>query len=191
MLQPEYRSLRRALENKGYTLRDEPHGPIVILAAKGSIEIFANLQRRVVGIGSETSAKDLLIAYEDLEQIYEELGIEPSNLMFYEFVGIFSVTSKTNPLQIMETITVAGDTLRKIGSILKKDIVTLGLSLTIKDGNPTSSEWLHLIIEPLYVSARKKYRVRVIFRGKKQEVIEFVKRIEKRSAKIIEELEGR
>lgn len=190
MLQPEYTSLRQALESKGYTLRDLAKGSLIMLATKGSIEIFANVQRRVIGIRSETSTKDLLVAYEDLEQIYKELGVEISNLMFYEFIGVFSVDSSKNPLETLKTLTLKKDIIRKIGSVFNEDLVTLGLSLTTKDGNPTSLEWLHLNIGPLYASASKKYKLRVICRGKKGEVVNLVKRIEKRITKVIEKLEG-
>ena len=157
----------------------------------GSIEIYANPQRRVVGIGSEKSTKDLLIAYEDLEQIYMESGIDPSNLLFYEFIGAFSIDSVESPLEKISNLQIEGDILRKIGSILEMDLVTVGLNLTVKGGKPTSSEWMHLSIEPLYVSANKKYNIRIILRGKKEEVVSFVKKIEKRLPKIIDKLEGR
>lgn len=190
ILQPEYRSLRMALEAKGYTLRDLAQGPLIILATKGSIEIFANVQRRVIGTRSETSTRDLLIADEDLEHIYTELGVEPANLLFYEFLGVFSVTSPRNPLATMKSITLKQDIQRKIGSIFGKDLVTLGLSLTTKDGNPTALEWLHINIEPLYASASKRYRIRIVCRGKRHEVVDFVKKIEKRVSKIVEKIEG-
>ncbi len=189
MLQPEYRSLRQALESKGYTLKDLAQGSIIILATKGSIEIFTNVQRRVIGVRSETSPKDLLIAFDDLAQIYKEMGIEPLNLLFHEFIGVFSVASTVNPLKTMKRMNFNKDIIRRIGSIFGEDLANLGMSLTTKNGNPTSLEWFHLNIEPLYSSASKRYRVRIIYRGKREEVVAFVKRIEKRIVQIIEKIE--
>lgn len=189
MLQPEYTGLRQALESKGYTLRESARGSEPILATKGSIEIFANVQRRVIGIRSETSTKDLLIAYEDLEQIYMDLGIESSNLIFYEFVGSFSATSAKSPLETLKTLKIEQNILQKVGTIVDKDLATLGLNLTTSDGNPTSPEWLRLTIEPLYVSANKNYLLRTVYRGKKEDVVAFISKIEKRASKIIGKLE--
>jgi hypothetical protein len=67
--------------------------------------------------------------------------------------------------------------------------VTVGLRLTTKDSNPTSMSWLNLNIEPLYPSANKSYLITIVFRGLKEEVLEFVKYIEKRIPKIIEKIE--
>ena len=190
MLPPEYRSLRQALKSKGYTLEDKGRGSTVILASKGSIEIFANLERRTIGIGSETSTNDLLVAYEDLEKVYEELGIETLNILFYEFIGYFSTTSTKSPLETMKSLEVGQDIVRKIGNALGKDLAILGLNLAVKHGNPTSSEWLHLSIEPLYASANKRFYVTTICRGKKEDVADFVKRIEKGVGEIIDKVEG-
>lgn len=189
MLHPEYRSLRQHLENRGYSLKEQARGSSIVLATKGSIEILVNLERRVLGIASETSTKDLLIACEDLEQIYEDLGVEPSNLLFYEFIGSYSADSSSSPLEKLGNLKIEGDLLAKIGSVLETELVPLGLNVTVKNGNPTSAEWMHLVVEPLYASANKKYNVRVICRGKKDEVVNFAKNIEKRITKIIEKLE--
>jgi hypothetical protein len=165
-------------------------GPSMILATKGSIDVFTNIERRVIGIRSETSTSDLLTANEDLEQIYSELGVEASNLLFYEFIGAYIVTSDKSPLRIINSLKIEKTVLGKIGSILERDLAMLGLNLTVKNGDPTSSEWLRLVVEPLYASANKKYNLRIICRGKKEDVVNFVRAIEKRAIKIIEELEG-
>ncbi|HLE75246.1 MAG TPA: hypothetical protein VI864_04285 [Candidatus Bathyarchaeia archaeon] len=190
MLQPEYKGIRRSLENKGYTLREQTRGILVVIASKGSIEIFVNPERRVLGIGSETSSKDLLVAYEDLDQAFLEVGMEPSNLMFVEFVGTFMVESVSSPLGELCKLKFENDLLAKIGVVLEKELATIGLSLALKGANPTESNWLHLFIEPLYPSANKNYKVRVICRGNKDEVVNFVKTIEKRIPKIIDKIEG-
>jgi len=90
----------------------------------------------------------------------------------------------------LKSLTVDGDVLRKIGSVMDRQLVTLGLDLTTIDGIPTSPEWLHLNIDPLYASANKKYLLRVVYRGELGEVLNFVKTIEKRLKKVIEKLEG-
>jgi len=190
LLQPEYSSFRRALESKGYTLRDEVRGSVVKIATKGSIEVFANVERRTVGIRSETSTKDLLVAHEDLEHIYRELGVEKSNLMIHEFIGRFSATSTRSPIEMIKSLKLEQNILEKIGSIMDTKIAPIGLDLTAKDGDPTSSDWLHLNIDPLYVSANKKYLLRVVYRGEPEEVVKFIKTIERRLKKIIEKLEG-
>lgn len=190
MLQPEYSSFRRALESKGYTIRDVASGGMVKIATKGSIEVFANVQRRTIGVSSETSTKDLLVTYEDFEQIYKEMGVEEANAIAHEFIGRFSATSTKSPIEVLKSFAIEGDVLRKIGSVMKMQLVTLGLDLTTMDGIPTSSEWLHLNIDPLYVSANKKYLLRVVYRGKLGEVLNFIKTIEKRLKRIIEKLEG-
>jgi len=191
MLQPEYKGIRQSLENKGYTLKEQTRGILVVIASKGSIEIFVNPERRVLGIGSETSSKDLLVAYEDLDQVFLEVGMEPSNLMFVEFVGMYMVESTSSPLEKLSMLKIENDLLAKIGVVLEKDVATVGLSLTLKGANPTESNWFSLVIEPLYPSANKNYRVRVICRGRKEDVIDFVKNIEKRIPKIIDKIEGK
>lgn len=190
MLQPDYTSFRRALEDKGYTLRDEARGSMVKIATKGSIEVFSNIERRTVGVSSETSTKDLRDTYEDFKQIYRELGIEESNFMIHEFIGRFSATSTKSPMDVIKRLTIGGDVMRKIGSIMEVELVPIGLRLTTKDGIPTTSEWLALDIDPLYVSANKKYLLRVVYRGELADVLKFVKTIERRLKKIIEKLEG-
>ena len=189
MLQPEYTSFRQALEAKGYTLKDLRAGPIITLATKGSIEVISNVERRTIGIRSEKSTRDLQIAQEDLEQIYKELGVEESNLLIFEFVGSFISSATKSPLELMKAFTIEKDVLRQIGTILEEDIVTVGLKLTNKEGKPTSTDWLSVSIEPLYPTANKSYIIRVVFRGEKEKVITFLKRIEKRIEKIIKKLE--
>ena len=65
-----------------------------------------------------------------------------------------------------------------------------GIVLTTKGANPTSNNWLNLSIEPLPPSANKNYLIKTVFRGNKEEVLDFVKTIEKRIPKIIEKIEG-
>lgn len=190
MLQPDYTSFRRALESKGYTLRDEARGSMVKIATKGSIEVFTNVERRTIGVSSETSTKDLLVTYEDFEQIYKELGVDESNFMVHEFIGNFTSTSTKSPIEVVKGLSIEGDVLRKIGSVMETKLVPLGLDLTTEDGFPTSSAWLRMNINPVYVSANKKYALSVIYRGQLKEVLKFIKTIERRLKKTIEKLEG-
>lgn len=190
ILQPDYRGLRQSLESKGYTLKEQIRGSIIVIARKGTVEIFVNPERRVIGIRSETSSKDLLIASEDLDKSYFDMGMDSSNLMFVEFLGNYTFRSLANPLKKLNALKIEGDVLRKIGSVLESDIVTLGLNLSVKDANPTSYKWLDLSIEPLYPSANKNYLVKIVCRGNEKEVTEFVKYIEKRIPRIIEQIEG-
>ena len=162
---------------------------MTIIASKGTVEIFVNLQRRVLGIGSETSSKDMLAAYDDLDQTFTDIGMEPSNLMFIEFIGNFIVESPVSPIETLKGLKFENDLLMKIGVILEKDVANVGKNLTLKEANPTGSNWLHMVIEPLYPSPNKKYRVRTICRGDKEEVLKFVKNIEKRLPRIIEKIE--
>lgn len=189
MLQPDYTSFRHALEDRGYTLKDARSGSTIQIATKGSIEVVSNIARRTIGIVSEKSTRDLQIAQEDLEQIYQELGIEDTNLMTFEFVGRFVSTSTRSPLELMKTLTLENRVLEKIGGVLEEDIVTVGLKLTNKEGNPVSKDWLQITIEPLYPTANKSYQISIIFRGEKGRVIGFLKKIEKRLQKIVEKLE--
>jgi hypothetical protein len=190
MLEPEYKSIRQSLESKGYTLKEESRGILVVIASKGTIEIFVNSQRRVLGIGSESSSRDLLVAYEDLEQTFVDVGMEPTNLMFIEFIGSFMVESSKSPMEALSALKFENELLAKIGGVLEKDVSTIGLNITLKGSNPTESNWLHIVIEPLYPSQNKNYRVRIICRGKKEEVLGFVKTIEKRIPRIIEKIEA-
>jgi hypothetical protein len=190
MLQPDYRGVRQSLEAKGYTLVQQLQGPQIIIAKKGTIDIFVNLERRVLGIESETSLKDILLAFGDLEKTYQEIGMEPSNLIFLEFLGSYILNSKNSPLDKINSLRVQDKMLDKIGSILEKELAPLNLSLTVKGSNPTSTNWLNLIIEPLYPSTNKSYIIKVVFRGTTQEVVDFAKTIEKRIPRIIEQIEG-
>jgi hypothetical protein len=190
MLQPEYDGLRHSLDSKGYTRKDQLRGSIIIIAKKGTVEIFINPERRVLGILSETSSNDILTAAQDLEKVYLELGMEPANLLFVEFIANFILQSTTSPLQKLSAINLEGDLLQKIGTILEKKISTFGLNIAVKNSNPTDAEWLSLQIEPLYPSANKNYILKTVFRSKnKAEVFEFTKHIEKRIPKIIEKIE--
>jgi len=190
MLQPDYRGIRLSLESKGYTMKQQFRGSQIIIAKKGTVEVFVNPERRVLGVESETSSKDLLIASEDLEKSFTEVGMEPSNLLFVEFLGNYVLQSSASPLKKLSSLKIEGNLLAKIGAILEKEVAPLTLSLTAKDSNPASSNWLNLSIEPLYPSANKSYVIRVVFRGPKTEVTDFVKSIEKRIPKIIEQIEG-
>jgi hypothetical protein len=189
MLAPDYKGLRRSLEAKGYTLKEQIRGSRVLIAKKGTIEILVDPQRRVLAITSETSTKDILLASEDLEKAYLEIGMEASNLVFVEFLGNYTFESAVSPLKKLNALKIQGDLLPKIGAVLEKDIVTVGLMLTTKDSNPTAMSWFNLRIEPLYPSANKNYLIKTVFRGLQGEVIEFVKYIEKRIPKIIEKIE--
>ena len=155
MLLPDYKGLRQSLEAKGYTLKQQIRGSHIVIAKKGTVEILVNPERRVLGIGSETSSKDILIASEDLEKAYFEIGMESSNLLFVEFLGNYTLQSTVSPLKKLNALKIEGDILAKIGSVLEKDIVTVGFSLSTKDSNPTASSWLSFNIEPLYPSANK------------------------------------
>lgn len=191
MLQPDYNGLRQSLDNKGYTRKDQLRGPLFVIAKKGTVEIFINPERRVLGILSETSSKDILTAADDLEGSYLEIGMEPTNLLFVEFVGSYIFQSTNSPLKKLSGIKLDGDLLPRIGSVLNEEIVNLGLNLTIKGSNPTESDWLNMVIEPLYPSANKSYVIRIIFRNKKkEEVFDFVKNIDKKLPQVIEKIES-
>jgi hypothetical protein len=190
MLQPDYNGLRQSLDNMGYTRKESLRGSLIMIAKKGTVEIFINPERRVLGIESETSTKDILTAAEDLEKAYLEIGMEPKNLLFVEFIGNFIFPSLESPLKKMNSIKMENDLLSKIGVALEKDVVNMGLNITTKESNPTESEWLGLNIEPLYSSANKNYIIRAIFRGAKEKVFDFVKHVEKRLPKVIEKIEG-
>lgn len=192
MLQPDYNGLRQSLDNKGYTRKNLLRGSIIIIAKKGTVEVFINPERRVLGIVSETSSKDLLTAAEDLEQSFLEIGMEPKNMLFIEFISSHIFKSTNSPLSKLNALKIENDLLPKLGNVLGKDIVTLGLNLSTKDSNPTESEWLSLVIEPLYPSANKSYVFRTVCRSiRKEGVIEFAKSIEKRIPTIVEKIEGR
>lgn len=190
MLQPDYKGIRQSLEKKDYTLKEQIRGSVIVIAKKGTVDILVNPERRVLSISSETSSKDLLTAYEDLEQTYLEVGLEPTNLLFVEFIGNYIFQSKLSPIKEISSLKIKGDVLAKIGAVLEKDIVPFGLVLTTKESNPTSNNWLNLSIEPLPPSANKSYLIKTVFRGKKEEVLDFVKTLEKRIPKIIEKIEG-
>src|SRR4030067_1289209 len=122
MLPPDYKGLRQSLEAKGYTLKQQIRGSHIVIAKKGTVEILVNPERRVLGIGSETSSKDILIASEDLEKAYFEIGMESSNLLFVEFLGNYTLQSTVSPLKKLNALKIEGDILAKIGSVLEKDI---------------------------------------------------------------------
>jgi len=101
----------------------------------------------------------------------------------------FIASASKSPLELMKTFTIEKDVLRKIGTILEEDVVTVGLKLTNKEGNPTSTDWFSMDIEPLYPTANKSYLIRTVFRGEKGKVITFLKKIEKRIQKVVKKLE--
>jgi hypothetical protein len=190
MLQPDYKGIRQSLEKKDYTLKEQIRGSVIVIAKKGTVDILVNPERRVLSISSETSSKDLLTAYEDLDQSYLEVGLEPSNLLFVEFIGNYLFQSNFSPMKKLNSLKIEGDILAKIGTVLEKDIVPFGLVLTTKESNPTTNSWFSFSINPLPPSANKSYLITTVFRGKKEEVLDFVKNIEKRIPRVIEKIEG-
>jgi len=189
MLQPDYPSFQRALEDKGYVLKGMRTGARLQLATKGSIEVVSNIERRTTGIMSEKSTRDLQVAQEDMEQIYLELGVEANNLLTYEFVGLFIASSTRSPLDLMKSFNLENNILQKIGSALDEDIVPIALKLTSKEANPISKDWLQITVEPLYSTPNKRYQIHVIFRGEKEKVNKFIKKIETKLSAMIEKLE--
>lgn len=190
MLRPDYTTLRKALEARGYTPRDQVRGTTMTIAVKGSVEILSDVERRTMVVRSETSTRDLLIASEDLEQANRELGFEESNTLLYEFLANFSVISNKSPLKTTSAVPIDEKLLRKLGSILGKDLTPLALDLALKNENPTSTKWLRLTVGPLFVSANKRYLIRVVYRDALKEITSFIKTIEGRIKRIIDELES-
>jgi hypothetical protein len=181
MLSPDFVGLRETLEERGYTVK----GPDLqrtpdLLASKGTVEVYASTERRLLGVRSQTSLSDVIAAYDELMNINVDiLGIDPTNIMFHEFIVDLTVSTGNQGI----------DEVRRIGGILGMDVFPISLRIAQKGGNPTSAKWLSLTIEPFYVSHDKRYRAQVVYREELPKMREFVKHLDGRLKQIFDELE--
>jgi hypothetical protein len=191
MLSPDFVGLRETLEERGYTVK----GPDLqrtpdLLASKGTVEVYASTERRLLGVRSQTSLSDVIAAYDELMNINVDiLGIDPTNIMFHEFIGDLTVSTGANPVDVLERVNQGIDEVRRIGGILGMDVFPISLRIAQKGGNPTSAKWLSLTIEPFYVSHDKRYRAQVVYREELPKMREFVKHLDGRLKQIFDELE--
>jgi hypothetical protein len=191
MLGPDYIGIRSKLEERGYTVK----GPEVerrpdLLATKGTVEVYVGSERRMIGIRGTTSTRDLADAYSDLMNIcFDMLGIDSANILFHEFLGDLTVSTRADPMNVLTKINQNLRLVDKIGSVLGIKSSAMGLQVILKDSSPTSSKWLSIRFEPFFVSFNKRYRIQAVYRDSLESVIEFVKNFEARLKQIIEKLE--
>jgi len=191
LLNPDYVGLRDKLEEKGYTVK----GPEMqrlpdLLAIKGTIEVYASSERRLIGVRSETSTTDVLTAYEELISIsIDVLGVDPANIMFHEFIGDLSVSTGANPMDVLAKVSQGVKEVGKIGNVLGIDASSIGLRIAPKGSNPASRKWLTLTIEPFFVSHSKRYHVQIVYRAELDAVKELTKHLDTRLKQIFEKLE--
>jgi len=191
MLRPDYIGIRNYLENRGYTVK----GPEIerrpdLVATKGTIEVYSNPERRILGVRGLTSTRDLVDAYTELMQInLDMLGVDPTNIMFHEFLGDLAVSTGADPMKVLTTVNQKMDVIRKIGSVLKKDTSGFGLQIISEGGSPTSTKWLNIRIEPLLVSFHKRYHISIVHRDDLDIIIDLVKNLDRRMKRVIDLLE--
>lgn len=191
MLRPDYIGIRNYLEERGYTVK----GPEIdrkpdLVATKGTIEVYSNSERRTLGVRGLTSTRDLADAYKELIQInLDRLGVDPTNIMFHEFIGDFAVSTGADPTQVITTVNKKIDVIRKIGSIFKKETSGFGLQITTKGGNPTSAKWLNIRIEPLFASFHKRYHISIVHRDDLDIIIDLIKNLDARMKRVVNLLE--
>lgn len=191
MLGPDYIGIRNKLEERGYTVK----GPEIerrpdLLATKGTVEVYVGSERRMIGVRGTTSTKDLADAYSDLMNIcFDMLGIDSANILFHEFLGDLTVCTGANPMNVLTRINQNLKLVDKIGNVLGIKSSAMGVQIILRDSSPTSSKWLSMRFEPLFVSFNKRYRIQTVYRDSFESVIEFVKNFEIRLRQIIKKLE--
>ena len=180
MLRPDYIGLRNALEEAGYTVTGvEVESKPDTLASKGTIEVFTNPERRTLGVRGLSSTVDLVESYNELMKInLKRLAIEPENILFHEFLGDFSVSTGSSPIEVLTKINEKIDVVPLIGNVLDMDVYALGLNIVSRKGSPTSPKWANFNIRPYFPSFNKRYLVSVVFRDELDLVTDFVKHIE-------------
>lgn len=190
MLSPDFIGLRDKLEEKGYTVKgtDMQRAPD-LLALKGTVEVYALSERRLLGVRSHTSPTDIVAAYEDLMNInIDILGVDPTNILFHEFIGDLTVSTGANPMDVLAKVG-QSEKMRRIGTILKIDASSIGLRIAQKGSNPSSTKWFNLTIEPFFVSHDKRYRIQIVCRDELEKVKELATHLESRLKQIFDELE--
>lgn len=191
MLSPDYVGLRDKLEEKGYTVKGpEMQRAPDLLAIKGTIEVYASTERRLIGVRSQTSTTDAVTAYEELMSIsIDMLGVDPANMIFHEFIGDLTVSTGANPMDVLAKVGQGVNEVRKIGTVLGIDASSIGLRIAPKGSNPASKKWLTLTIDPFFVSHSKRYHVQIVYRGELDDVKELAKHLDSKLRQIFDKLE--
>ncbi len=191
MLSPDFIGLRDKLEEKGYTVKGpEMQRAPDLLAVKGTVEVYASPERRLLGVRSQTSSTDVVTAYEELMSInIDVLSIDPTNIIFHEFIGDLTVSTGANPMDVLAKVSQRVEEVRRIGNVLGVDASSIGLRIAQKGSNPTSTKWLNLTIEPFFVSHSKRYRIQIVYRDELHKVKELVKHLDSKLKQILDELE--
>lgn len=192
ILNPPYGALLRFLRERDYTMKPEAGGsPGTALAEKGSVTVYAEFERRIVGVSGSTSPSDLSKGYEELIEIYKASGVDTQeNICWHEFIGDFQFKTNNNPMEVLGKIRIGDRLLNTMSRSFGVPTQPFSLAFGLEDGNPGSSKWMDVTIEPMFVSAKDRYHIRAIYRDNLDNTLSFVKNVDDKIGEVVRALES-
>jgi len=190
MLQFDLSAFIRKLSEKGYaTAKVLPRlggyditfiSPPNIIASKGSSVIRYDLGRRLVQVDNP-SAPELLSTFSEIENTFIEMGNELQKcILFYEV----QVKAKLTHKKILVKDISLSDT-------INFDLVTVPVFFTLKDGEPNSTKWFSLKIEPIWTtwnSNKTSFELELVYRDSRANLISFIQNFDKIFNEIIKRI---
>ncbi len=142
-----------------------------VVAIKGSTYILYNPGRRTLTIEG-TNADELLLVLNEVEKILKSVGSDPAKgVLFYE-LQVKAIASGGR-WTLGKTV--------KVDDPLGLDLLVVPRSFVSADGDPNTTQWLHLDVRPLWTSwsdERVRYEVVLIYRDDKEKLVHVLRNID-------------
>jgi len=192
MLEPNYAGLLLGLGKRGYiTARVRPMSlggysitmlePPDTIAVKGSTRILYNSWRRVLTVEG-SNADEVLNVFNEVEELLKNVGSNPAEgVLFYELQ--VKAISSGGKMALRRSI--------KTEDILGVELAAVPISFVSINGDPNTTYWLQLDIKPMWTSwssDRVRYEVVLIYRDKKEKLINTLRNIDNILREIIKRI---
>ncbi|ABL88633.1 hypothetical protein Pisl_1477 [Pyrobaculum islandicum DSM 4184] len=190
LLEPRIAELLARLSGRGYiTARVRPRAlggyditfiePPNVIAYRGSTYVMYDPSRRSLVVEG-FSNNEVLAVFHEVEEILRDVGSDPKKgVLLYE-LQVKALARGNRPTEVVKT-----------SDIIGIDLLAVPMAFVSADGDPNSTRWFHLELRPVWTSwsdEKTYYEVVVIYREKKERLIDALKNIDKILREIIQRI---
>jgi hypothetical protein len=157
--------------------------PPNVIAGKGTVRVDYNFERRTLGIESP-NPEEILAVSDEVWNCLREINVDIQKALIPYEVIIIAVASLKPKFT---------DTKYAFKDLLGCDLRLIEGGFIKEGEDPTSNKWFHLRISPIWGSynmdeKENLYRVTVIYREERSELIKFIENVESILRKLLKEV---
>ena len=193
MLDPDIPMLLNKLAGRGYVTARVRHTldgatitfiePPNVIAGRGAVRVDYDFNRRTLGIEGP-NPKEVLRALNDVEDCLKELNVDVQKALIpCEAILVAEASLKPK----------FTNTKYAFRDLFGFDLKLMEGGFVREDGDPTSNEWFHLRVSPIWSSYRvggseNLYRVSIVYRDERLKLVNFIGNVEDILRKLLEEI---